>query len=64
MLRIVCVSLLYVNDIVTRIAWRTLATARDCIGEEGDAAGAEETQWATAEGGTLTMQDRASVGLI
>ena len=37
---------------------------RDCIGEEADAAGAEDTQWATAEGGTLTMHERASVGLI
>jgi hypothetical protein len=36
----------------------------DCIGEEADAAGAEDTQLATAEGGTLTMHERASVGLI
>ena len=37
---------------------------RDCIGDEADAAGAEDTQWATAEGGTLTMHERPSVGLI
>ena len=45
---------------------QTLASflQRDCMVDEGEGAGGEDTQWGTADGGTLTMHERGSIGLI